>query len=56
MSERVSELDGVRGIACLLVLADHVIVSGLPPGTLPGAPSSLGSLAASTCSSCCQAS
>ena len=36
MSERVSELDGVRGIACLLVLADHVIVSGLPPGTLPG--------------------
>ena len=36
MSERVSELDGVRGIACLLVLADHVVVSGLPPGSLPG--------------------
>ena len=36
MSERVSELDGVRGIACLLVIADHVIVSGLPHGILPG--------------------
>ena len=42
MSERVSELDGVRGIACLLVIADHVIVSGLPPGSARRA-SSLGS-------------
>lgn len=36
MSERVSELDGVRGIACLLVLADHVVFSELSPGMLPG--------------------
>ena len=33
---RMPELDGIRGIACLMVLLDHVVVSGLPWDRIPG--------------------
>ena len=33
---RLPELDGLRGIACLMVMLDHVIVSSLPQDLMPG--------------------
>ena len=35
-AHRLRELDGIRGIACLMVLLDHIIVSGLPYDKIPG--------------------
>jgi len=33
---RMSELDGIRGVACLVVLFDHCVIGLFPPGWIPG--------------------
>lgn len=33
---RVSELDAIRGVACLVVLFDHCLIGLFPPGWIPG--------------------
>ncbi len=33
---RVSELDGIRGVACLIVLFDHCVIGLFPPDWIPG--------------------
>ena len=35
-SRHYRELDGLRGLACLMVVLDHCIVSAIPPGAVPG--------------------
>ncbi len=35
-SRHYRELDGLRGVACLMVVLDHCIVSVTPPGAIPG--------------------